>query len=57
MEAFALQVAWVSPEDPNKGFKYLYLSDADHEKLRATAGQEPSFNCDRITDASGQVCA
>ncbi|XP_039717703.1 acetyl-CoA carboxylase 2 isoform X1 [Pteropus medius] len=27
------QVAWVSPEDPHKGFKYLYLTPQDYTKI------------------------
>ena len=29
------QVAWVNPADPTKGFKYLYVTPDDYEKLSA----------------------
>jgi len=29
----AFRVKWVDENDPNKGFKYLYLSDEDYQKL------------------------
>ena len=29
----ALQVEWNNPADPNKGFKYLYLTDKDYQAI------------------------
>lgn len=28
-----LQVAWVNDEDPSQGLRYLYLEDADYQRL------------------------
>ncbi|KAK9805253.1 hypothetical protein WJX72_008860 [[Myrmecia] bisecta] len=28
-----IQVEWINPDDPTKGFQYLYLSDADYQRL------------------------
>lgn len=28
-----MQVEWNDPEDPTKGFQYLYLSDADYQSI------------------------
>ena len=36
--ARGLQVEWVQASDPSKGFKYLYLSDADYRALKQGAG-------------------
>ena len=36
--ALGLQVEWVQASDPSKGFKYLYLSDADYRALTQGAG-------------------
>ena len=30
------QVAWNNPDDPSKGFQYLYFSEAEYQKLSAT---------------------
>lgn len=30
-----LQVAWVNDADPSQGLRYLYLEDADYQKLQA----------------------
>lgn len=31
--ACVMQVEWADPEDPTKGFKYLYLKDDDYQRL------------------------
>jgi hypothetical protein len=31
------QVEWNNPADPTKGFKYVYLSDADYSSIAARA--------------------
>ena len=46
---------WVAPGDPSKGFKYLYLSDADHARLIAKAGDRPTFKCEQAQDHKGQL--
>lgn len=30
------KVEWVNPEQPSQGFKYLYVTEEDYRKLRAT---------------------
>lgn len=32
-----MQVEWNNPSDPSKGFKYLYLTDADYSSINARA--------------------
>jgi hypothetical protein len=32
-----LQVEWQSPDDPTRGFRYLYLTPEDHASLTARA--------------------
>ena len=34
------KVAWVDPEYPDKGYKYLYLSPADYIKVWGTGEWE-----------------
>ena len=34
------RVAWVNESDPSKGFQYLYLEDADYQKLKASVKAE-----------------
>ena len=36
--SLGLQVEWVQANDPSKGFKYLYLSDADYRALTQGTG-------------------
>lgn len=36
----ALNVAWLDPSDPSKGPAYLYLSDADYQRLVAAAAEK-----------------
>ena len=36
-----LQVQWAEEADPSRGISYLYLSDADHRRLTATAAGSP----------------
>ena len=31
------QVEWVNPADPSKGFRYMYLSEADYAAVSARA--------------------
>ena len=31
------QVHWNNPQDPSKGFKYLYLTDKDYQAIWSTA--------------------
>lgn len=43
MSADALvQVEWQDANDPAKGFQYLFLSDADHNRLTLSASR-PTF--------------
>jgi hypothetical protein len=37
MRAGRAQVEWNNPADPSKGFKYLFLSDADYTAIAARA--------------------
>ena len=48
---------WNVPDDPTKGHKYLYLTDADHSSLvRGTSGA--SFRADPLTtDAGAELSA
>jgi len=49
----SMRVAWNSPDDPAKGFKYLYLTEADYNELNADT---KSVVASRVTDAaSGEV--
>uniref|UniRef100_A0A8D2IGK1 Acetyl-CoA carboxylase beta n=1 Tax=Urocitellus parryii TaxID=9999 RepID=A0A8D2IGK1_UROPR len=41
------QVAWVDPEDPHKGFKYLYLTPQDYTRISALN----SVHCKHIEEA------
>jgi len=34
------KVAWVNESDPNKGFQYLYLENADYEKVKSSVKAE-----------------
>ena len=52
VHARAAQVEWSVPEDPNKGHKYLYLTDADHKALIRGPGGA-SFRADPLTTAAG----
>ena len=47
----AFRVAWLDARDPSKGFKYLYLSDGDYERLTES---KRTFNAERIEE-DGQV--
>ena len=49
-----LQVEWNVPEDPTKGHKYLYLTDADHDTLSRGNGGA-SFRADALTTSEGAV--
>uniref|UniRef100_A0A8C5JWY7 acetyl-CoA carboxylase n=1 Tax=Jaculus jaculus TaxID=51337 RepID=A0A8C5JWY7_JACJA len=40
------QVAWVDPEDPHKGFKYLYLTPQDYTRISSLN----SVHCTHIED-------
>nr|XP_048305885.1 acetyl-CoA carboxylase 2 isoform X1 [Myodes glareolus]XP_048305892.1 acetyl-CoA carboxylase 2 isoform X1 [Myodes glareolus]XP_048305901.1 acetyl-CoA carboxylase 2 isoform X1 [Myodes glareolus]XP_048305910.1 acetyl-CoA carboxylase 2 isoform X1 [Myodes glareolus] len=40
------QVAWVDPEDPHKGFRYLYLTPQDYTQISA----QNSVHCKHIED-------
>ena len=46
------------PDDPTKGLKYLYLTDADHAALSQAAGG-PSYRAEALTAPDGvlQACA
>ena len=35
------QIEWANPANPAKGFKYLYLDDADYQRLREFVTAEP----------------
>ena len=37
LTSFSVQVEWNNPRDPTKGFKYLFLSDADYTSVAARA--------------------
>ena len=43
---WAAQVEWTVPTDPAKGFQYLYLMDADYQRL----------NADKIAVKVNHVC-
>ena len=30
-----MQVQWNNPQDPSKGFEYLFLSDADYQAINS----------------------
>ena len=48
----AFKAAWVDPNDPSLGFKYLYLDEADYKYLRETGssvGAEPLACADGTT--------
>ena len=32
-----LKVEWVNPNEPQKGYKYLYLSDDDHQNINGVS--------------------
>ena len=32
---WTLQVEWNNPKEPQKGFQYLYLTDADYQAISA----------------------
>lgn len=33
LAAWVWQVEWANPEDPTKGFKYLFLSEEDYTRI------------------------
>jgi len=48
----AFKAAWVDPNDPSLGFKYLYLDDADYKYLRekgSSVQAEPQASADGST--------
>ena len=36
----AVQVQWIDPQDPGRGFEYLYLTDATHQAYLARLGRD-----------------
>lgn len=42
-----MQVEWNNPEDPSRGFQYLYLSDADYRDIAERAERLP-FKATRV---------
>ncbi|RKO91753.1 acetyl-CoA carboxylase [Blyttiomyces helicus] len=48
------QIAWNDPENPSKGFQYLYLSPADYQSLTADPAN-PSVNAVRVELHDGEV--
>lgn len=55
------QVEWNNPGDPTKGFKYIYLSDADYSSIAARADTavlkaDPFFADNGVTMPQPQFC-
>ena len=52
-----LQVEWVNPADPTKGFKYLFLSPEDYASLMergAAAGGPAPVKAERLVTEDGE---
>ena len=52
-----MQVEWVNPADPTKGFKYLFLSPEDYASLleRGAAGGGPApVQAQRLVTEEGE---
>ncbi|KAK9867066.1 hypothetical protein WJX84_010484 [Apatococcus fuscideae] len=50
----AQEVEWQDPADPNKGIKYLYLTDADYQQLmNDSSKRQNAFKASPITSAKG----
>lgn len=48
------QVEWEDPADPNKGIKYLYLTDADYQHLTDDSAKgADAFKASPITSPKG----
>ena len=48
-----IKVAWTNPEEPSKGFKYLYLTPEDHasiSKRAAAAGSGPAYKAKQVVE-------
>ena len=48
MAKCVLQIQWNNPEDPAKGFQYLYLSNADYQSIAARS-LAPALKANPIT--------
>ncbi|KAJ3169538.1 acetyl-coenzyme-A carboxylase [Geranomyces variabilis] len=48
-------VQWIDPANPGKGFDYLYLTEAEHQKLVLDNPDTPSVQCEKIEGKDGQV--
>ncbi|MEW5311712.1 MAG: hypothetical protein WDW38_003401 [Sanguina aurantia] len=50
-----LQVAWVKEDDPSQGLRYLYLEDADYQRLltQGSAVSLKSVNAQRLEEGGG----
>jgi len=48
-----LRVAWEDPEDPEKGFKYVYLTPEDRMALNAKANGREVVNTELVTSDDG----
>ncbi|KAI9204928.1 acetyl-CoA carboxylase [Polychytrium aggregatum] len=44
------KIAWVDPNVPSKGFKYLYLDETDYNTLVVNSKDSPSCNIERVED-------
>lgn len=54
---FSTQVEWHNPADPTKGFKYLYLSPADHAAITdaaAAASGAAALRATRVLTEAGE---
>lgn len=49
-----LQVEWLNPGDPTKGFKYLYLTPEDHASLMARAKGATLLKAERLVTEGGE---
>jgi len=52
-----VQVAWVNPDDPTKGYEYLYLRDEDYQRLCGSvpAGSPKPVKASRIIGKQGDT--
>lgn len=50
------QIEWTKPEDPTKGFQYLYLDDKDYQLIKAQSNSNNTraLHAERIEGPTGR---
>ena len=49
------QVEWLNPADPSKGFRYMYLSEADYASVSARADTAVLKATSIVTESGAQM--